>query len=97
MKWLKHCFLVGTGGYEYDGGREISAIDEGAVKAAMRSILARKISAVVVSGVFSPVNATQEQRVGALVRQAAEEALGPKGEDGLLWFVMDSCRRPWFP
>jgi len=58
------------GGYEYDGRREISPLDERELREHMRRIASLGIQSVAVSGVFSPV---QPAQVGRRLR-----ALTPK-------------------
>ncbi|EIE25109.1 DUF917-domain-containing protein [Coccomyxa subellipsoidea C-169] len=61
-------------GYEYDGGTEISPIDEAEVRAAVRQDLDRGITSFVVSGVFSPVNSSQETRVKQILEDEIHQA-----------------------
>jgi N-methylhydantoinase A/oxoprolinase/acetone carboxylase beta subunit len=61
-----HAYLC-HGGHEFDG-REISAFDEDEVKRAAADIAAKEITAVAVSSVFSPVNASMEERAAVLLQ-----------------------------
>jgi N-methylhydantoinase A/oxoprolinase/acetone carboxylase beta subunit len=54
------------GGYEYDG-RETRPLDVSAVRAAAESF-AGQVDSVAVSGVFSPVEPSQERRAGEILR-----------------------------
>ncbi len=54
------------GGYEFDG-RLIAPLDETEIRAVARQIHAAGIDCVAVSGVFSPVNPDQEQKVAELL------------------------------
>ncbi len=63
--------LVG-GGNEFDG-REISALDRGGVRDAVRAFRERGVTAIAVSGVFSPVDPTHENEALALIREVAPE------------------------
>ena len=58
-------FLV-HGGYEFDG-RPIAPLDDAEIRLVAQQIHAAGITSVAVSGVFSPVNADQEQHVAALL------------------------------
>mmetsp|Transcript_3754 Transcript_3754/g.5242 ORF Transcript_3754/g.5242 Transcript_3754/m.5242 type:complete len:994 (+) Transcript_3754:143-3124(+) len=71
------------GGYEFDG-KEITAIDEGAVRQACAIAKERGIRCSAVVGVFSVVNSDQEIRVAEIVREELGEVtlsheLGPIG------------------
>ena len=68
----KHHYLV-EGGYEFDG-RPISALDEKAIASAAKDMRTKGIRAVAVSGVFSPVNSTMEERAGDIVANELPEA-----------------------
>src|SRR5262245_19483068 len=57
--------VVVAGGYEYDG-RETRPLDVAAVRAAAESF-AGHIDSVAVSGVFSPVDPSQERRAGEIL------------------------------
>ncbi|MEM9709921.1 MAG: hydantoinase/oxoprolinase family protein [Pseudomonadota bacterium] len=62
-------YLVG-GGYEFDG-REIRSLDEDAVSLAARDMKAKGIRSAAVSGVFSPINGTMEQRMAEIILEEA--------------------------
>ena len=64
-----------AGGYEYDGRSELAPLDEGQLRGIARQVLAAGISCIVVSGVFSPVRAAQEERAAAILRQEAQAVL----------------------
>lgn len=64
---LKYTACVG-GGYGYDGGSVISEVNEGELRLHMRDIMNRDVSAIVVAGVFSPVNSAQEQAAVAILQ-----------------------------
>ena len=66
-----HAYMV-AGGNEFDG-REISSLDRSAILEAVRDMRARGIRAVAVSGVFSPVDPSQESEAAAVIRQAAPD------------------------
>jgi N-methylhydantoinase A/oxoprolinase/acetone carboxylase beta subunit len=61
------------GGHEIDG-REISAFDDVATRAAARRIADAGITSVAISGVFSPLRAEHEERAAAIVRDVLPEA-----------------------
>ena len=63
--------MVG-GGNEFDG-REISALDRDGVREAIRDFQKQGVTAVAVSGVFSPVDPTHEDEAVALIREVAPE------------------------
>lgn len=63
----RDCFLL-PGGYEVDG-REISAFDEGKVRAAARACKQRGINSIAISSAFAPINAAMEERAAAIVAQ----------------------------
>lgn len=56
-----------AGGFEYDGGQEISALDPEAVRKALRESLAAGARSLVLCGVFSPVNAAHELAASAII------------------------------
>lgn len=62
-----------SGGFEYDGGTEIGPIREAEVRAAVREDLREGILSFVISGVFSPVNSSQEARVKELVEDELQK------------------------
>ncbi|MBX5485438.1 MAG: hydantoinase/oxoprolinase family protein [Mycolicibacterium hassiacum] len=66
-----HAILL-HGGNEFDG-REISALDEAELLAAVDELAAAGVEAVAVSSVFSPVAPAMEKRAAALIEQAAPE------------------------
>ena len=68
----RHHYLV-AGGNQFDG-RAIAALDEAAIAAAARDMAARKLQAVAISGVFSPVSAAMEERAADIVRDALPDA-----------------------
>ncbi|KAK9820469.1 hypothetical protein WJX72_010677 [[Myrmecia] bisecta] len=65
---LQGPFHLLAGGFEFDGGEVISDIDEPSVRRALREVVAGGIPSVVVSGVFSPVNSSQEDRVHEILQ-----------------------------
>lgn len=62
----RQSYLV-EGGYEFDG-REINKLDERAVAEAARDMRKRSIRSVVVSGVFTPINDSMENRMAEIIR-----------------------------
>lgn len=67
-----HFYL--SGGYEYDG-REISSIVESEISDVVKRLEASGISAIALSGVFSPVNPLHEQLVASLIESRMPGAL----------------------
>jgi len=67
-----HHFMV-RGGHEYDG-RPIVPFDAAAVESAAREIRDAGIRAVAITSVFSPLDATLEERAGQIVREACPDA-----------------------
>lgn len=65
-------FMV-RGGHEYDG-RPIVPFDAAAVESAAREIRDAGIRAVAITSVFSPLDATLEERAGQIVRHVCPEA-----------------------
>ena len=65
-------FMV-RGGHEYDG-RPIVPFDAAAVESAAREIRDAGIRAVAITSVFSPLDATLEERAGHIVRRVCPEA-----------------------
>ncbi len=63
----QHWFIV-DGGYEFDGSQIVS-LKERQVKDALLEIKQRRLEAIAISGVFSPVCAQQELRVAQLARE----------------------------
>ncbi len=55
------------GGFEFDG-RPIAPLDEAELRAALDELLAHGVQAVAISGIFSPVDAAQEERAAELLR-----------------------------
>jgi N-methylhydantoinase A/oxoprolinase/acetone carboxylase beta subunit len=72
-------FAWNEGGFEYDGGTEISPINEEEVRAAVRSDISNGITSFVISGVFSPVNASQEEQVGCIVEDEIQKTARSTG------------------
>lgn len=68
-------FFLADGGYEYDGCSEIAPLNERQLRGIARRILAAGLRCVVVSGVFSPVQAAQERRAAAILLDEAAEVL----------------------
>lgn len=68
----RHHFLV-AGGNQFDG-RPVAPLDEAAVAAAAQDMAARKLRAVAVSAVFSPVSASMEERAAEIVRETLPDA-----------------------
>ena len=66
----KHSYVV-EGGHEYDGS-EIVPLAESTLKEIAQE-LRGKVSAIAVSGVFSPVNPDHEKRAGEILRQELGE------------------------
>ena len=64
-------YMVG-GGHEFDG-REISALDQDAIREAVREMRRQSVRAVAISGVFSPVNNAHEIEAAALIREEAPD------------------------
>jgi len=62
----KHCYLV-QGGYQYDG-RLNAPLDEMAIVKAARDIRSKGLRSVAITGLFSPVLATMEERAEEIVR-----------------------------
>ena len=61
------------GGHEFDG-REISPIDPDEIRQIAGQIKVQGITAIAISSVFSPVNATFEEQAAEIVRQVIPEA-----------------------
>lgn len=61
------------GGHEYTG-EEIVPLDEAEIRVIAKELLDKKVEAVAVCSIFSPVNAEHEKRVTEIL----EEVLGPK-------------------
>lgn len=60
------------GGHEFDG-REISPLNRTEIVNAVKDMRRRGVTAVGVSGVFSPVNTSHEDEAAAIIRQEAPE------------------------
>lgn len=60
------------GGHEFDG-REISSLDQSEIRKAVQQMQAEGVQAVAVSGVFSPIDPTHEERAADVIRQTAPE------------------------
>lgn len=65
-------FMV-RGGHEYDG-RPVVPFDAGAVESAAREIRDAGIRAVAITSVFSPLDPTQEEQAGRIVRRVCPKA-----------------------
>ncbi len=63
----RHHYLL-RGGLEFDG-REIAALDEDEIAAAAKDIAGKKIDAVAITSVFSPLDAAMEHRAEAILRR----------------------------
>ncbi|MFP6773852.1 MAG: hydantoinase/oxoprolinase family protein [Alphaproteobacteria bacterium] len=68
----RHHYML-RGGLEFDG-REIAALDEDAIAAAAEDIAGKKIDAVAVTSVFSPLDAAMEHRAEAILRRELPDA-----------------------
>ena len=62
----RQSYLV-KGGYDFDGS-EINELDENGVAEAARDMRKRGITSVVVSGVFTPINDSMENRMADIIR-----------------------------
>lgn len=60
------------GGHEFDG-QEISPMEEQEVRDAVEDMVNNGVRAVAVCGVFSPVETSHEETVGAIIREQAPE------------------------
>ncbi len=95
----EHSYLC-HGGYEFDG-RVISPLDLDEIREAARSIAAKGITAIAISGVFSPVNTDMEDQVAEIVAEEIPGATITKsseiGRIGLLErenaAILNSCLR----
>ncbi len=81
-------WFLADGGYEYDGCTEIAPLNERQLRGIARRMWAAGICCVVVSGVFSPVQAAQEQRAAAVLLEeaaaaAAEAAAERQGDSSI--------------
>lgn len=61
---------MAQGGHEVDG-REISALDDDEIRSVVKDIVSRGFEAVAISGVFSAVDSSHEERAAAIVRAEA--------------------------
>ena len=68
-----------SGGFEYGGGTEIGPIKEAEVRTAVREDLRKGIMSFVISGVFSPVNNSQEAKVKELLEDELHKASAESG------------------
>lgn len=57
------------GGFEFDGGTEISPLNKEQIMEATDKVLKAGYTSLVVSGVFSPVNSSQEQAAAVIIRK----------------------------
>lgn len=67
-----HWYLA-HGGHEFDG-REISPFDPAEIRQHAQAIAAKGITAIAISSVFSPVNATFEEQAAAIVKEVIPNA-----------------------
>ncbi|MDG2523023.1 hydantoinase/oxoprolinase family protein [Caulobacter segnis] len=68
----RRLFLL-PGGYEVDG-REISPLDEAAVRAAARALREEGVTSIAVSSAFAPMNGAMEERAAELILSEHPEA-----------------------
>jgi N-methylhydantoinase A/oxoprolinase/acetone carboxylase beta subunit len=61
------------GGHDYDG-RPIMPLDERAIAAAAREMRAAGIGSVAIASIFSPLDASMEERAAAIIRQEMPDA-----------------------
>ncbi len=66
-------YYLAHGGHEFDG-REISAFDPEEVRGIAEKIKAKGITAIAISSVFSPVNATFEEQTAEIVKAVIPDA-----------------------
>ena len=66
-------YLIG-GGYEFDG-REIQSLDEDAAREAARDMKAKGVTSAAISGVFSPINGSNETRIAEIIAEEVPGAL----------------------
>lgn len=71
-----HWWWLVQGGYEYDGGQVIAETCDAEIEEAVVHALDMGCRAFAVSGVFSPVNAAQEQHAANVVRAVAQQHSG---------------------
>ena len=58
-----------AGGFEYDGGTEISPISPLQIQQATTRAVSAGIKSIVVSGIFAPVNRSQEEAAAAIIKE----------------------------
>ena len=68
----RHIYLV-HGGYEFDG-REIAALDEAELHRVAADVRAKGLRSVAIASVFSPVNASMEERAAEIFRDELPDA-----------------------
>ena len=56
-----------AGGFEFDGGTEVSPINTEQIQQATDTALKAEYSTLVVSGIFSPVNSSQEEAAADVI------------------------------
>ena len=66
-------YYLAHGGHEFDG-REISPFDPDEIRQHAAAIAEKNISAIAISSVFSPVNATFEEQAAAIVQEVIPDA-----------------------
>lgn len=66
-------YYLAHGGHEFDG-REISSFDPDEIRQHAQAIAAKGITAIAISSVFSPVNATFEEQAAAIVQEVIPNA-----------------------
>lgn len=65
------------GGFEFDGGTEISPLNKEQIQRATDKALKAGYTSLIVSGVFSPVNSSQEKAAAEIIqRHAATSHIG---------------------
>lgn len=60
---------MATGGYEFDGGTEISPLSTEQIHKVTDKALKAGYTSLVVSGVFSPVNSSQEEAAADIINK----------------------------
>src|SRR5215216_1028990 len=96
----RHTYLC-HGGHEFDG-REISPLDPDEIRGVAQEIVGKKITAIAVSSVFSPVNTSMEQEAAAMLQEQVPGAHVTLSSDigrvGLLErenaAILNACLRP---
>jgi N-methylhydantoinase A/oxoprolinase/acetone carboxylase beta subunit len=96
----RHTYLC-HGGHEFDG-REISPLDPDEIREVAHEISGKKITAIAVSSVFSPVNTCMEQEAAAILQEQVPGAHVTLSSDigrvGLLErenaAILNACLRP---